>query len=78
MDFRNRLITIRLTPSEYFLLSERIAGLNVSMSSFVRDLLTKEIGSSPGPSHKTIAKNAPCPCGSGKKYKKCCMNKENK
>jgi len=22
-----------------------------------------------------IERNAPCPCGSGKKYKKCCMNK---
>jgi hypothetical protein len=22
-----------------------------------------------------IAKNAPCPCGSGKKYKRCCENK---
>lgn len=23
-----------------------------------------------------IGRNAPCPCGSGKKYKKCCLNKE--
>jgi tetratricopeptide (TPR) repeat protein len=22
-------------------------------------------------------RNDPCPCGSGKKYKKCCLNKEN-
>lgn len=22
-----------------------------------------------------IGRNAPCPCGSGKKYKKCCLNK---
>jgi tetratricopeptide (TPR) repeat protein len=22
-----------------------------------------------------ISRNAPCPCGSGKKYKKCCLNK---
>jgi hypothetical protein len=25
----------------------------------------------------TVQRNAPCPCGSGKKYKKCCINKEN-
>lgn len=25
-----------------------------------------------------IGRNAPCPCGSGKKYKKCCLRKENK
>lgn len=24
---------------------------------------------------ETMSRNAPCPCGSGKKYKKCCMNK---
>ena len=23
---------------------------------------------------KKIGRNDPCPCGSGKKYKKCCMN----
>lgn len=22
-----------------------------------------------------IGRNEPCPCGSGKKYKKCCLNK---
>src|SRR5205823_13028254 len=24
---------------------------------------------------KPVGRNDPCPCGSGKKYKKCCMNK---
>ncbi len=24
--------------------------------------------------HATVGRNDPCPCGSGKKYKKCCMN----
>lgn len=26
---------------------------------------------------KSIGRNDPCPCGSGKKYKQCCQNKEN-
>jgi methionyl aminopeptidase len=26
---------------------------------------------------KKIGRNDPCPCGSGKKYKKCCLGKEN-
>lgn len=26
-------------------------------------------------SDKTVGRNDPCPCGSGKKYKKCCLNK---
>ncbi len=25
-----------------------------------------------------IGRNEPCPCGSGKKYKKCCYDKDNK
>ena len=25
--------------------------------------------------HRNIGRNSPCPCGSGKKYKKCCSNK---
>ncbi|MCY2987047.1 MAG: SEC-C metal-binding domain-containing protein [Planctomycetota bacterium] len=25
---------------------------------------------------KRVGRNDPCPCGSGKKYKKCCMRKQ--
>jgi DNA-binding SARP family transcriptional activator len=25
---------------------------------------------------KTVGRNDPCPCGSGKKYKKCCLDKD--
>ena len=25
--------------------------------------------------HKKLSRNAPCPCGSGKKYKHCCYGK---
>ena len=36
-----------------------------------------EITDPPKPiqAEEKISRNAPCPCGSGKKYKKCCMNK---
>jgi uncharacterized protein YchJ len=27
---------------------------------------------------KKVGRNDPCPCGSGKKFKKCCMNKGNR
>jgi hypothetical protein len=27
-------------------------------------------------SRKKLSRNAPCPCGSGKKYKKCCYGKD--
>jgi preprotein translocase subunit SecA len=26
---------------------------------------------------KQVGRNDPCPCGSGKKFKKCCMNRGN-
>ncbi|MHB1033616.1 MAG: SEC-C metal-binding domain-containing protein [Pirellulales bacterium] len=26
---------------------------------------------------KKLSRNAPCPCGSGKKSKKCCLKKQN-
>lgn len=29
----------------------------------------------PGGTSRKIGRNAPCPCGSGKKYKKCCLNR---
>ncbi|MDP6373446.1 MAG: SEC-C metal-binding domain-containing protein, partial [Vicinamibacterales bacterium] len=25
----------------------------------------------------SVERNAPCPCGSGKKYKKCCLSKDS-
>jgi uncharacterized protein YecA (UPF0149 family) len=27
------------------------------------------------PREQKVGRNEPCPCGSGKKYKKCCANK---
>jgi len=27
---------------------------------------------SPAPDEKNVGRNEPCPCGSGKKFKKCC------
>ncbi len=28
-------------------------------------------------SHRGVGRNDPCPCGSGKKFKKCCLNSES-
>ena len=28
--------------------------------------------------NKSVGRNDPCPCGSGKKYKKCCLNKDTR
>jgi uncharacterized protein YecA (UPF0149 family) len=42
------------------------------------DELESESINIPTPLIKTqpkVGRNEPCPCGSGKKYKKCCLNK---
>ena len=42
-----------------------------------RDEITREWRvSKQAVSEKTVGRNEPCPCGSGKKYKKCCMLKK--
>jgi len=41
-----------------------------------RFVLKDEILKTIGKKKKKLGRNAPCPCGSGKKYKKCCMGKD--
>ncbi|MBU3936143.1 MAG: SEC-C domain-containing protein [Proteobacteria bacterium] len=39
-----------------------------------------EAGSAAGPARDRefkVGRNDPCPCGSGKKHKKCCLNKKS-
>ena len=50
---------------------------NSILPSEKRDEITKEFNQSKIFTHedKKIGRNDPCPCGSGKKYKKCCLNK---
>ena len=45
---------------------------------YKQDLVTlfKSALSSMFGTKKKIGRNAPCPCGSGQKYKKCCLNKK--
>jgi uncharacterized protein YchJ len=40
------------------------------------EYLEEEEFRAPARRGKKIGRNAPCPCGSGKKYKKCCLKKE--
>jgi hypothetical protein len=35
-----------------------------------------QVGFSPSPSQERVPRSAPCPCGSGKKHKQCCMWKD--
>jgi len=47
------------------------------LSKEKRDEITREFNQSKIFTHeaKKVGRNDPCPCGSGKKFKKCCINK---
>lgn len=57
---------------EYFELFTQFA---LTLRSWVNNGYTINELDKPKPSIKKIGRNEPCPCGSGKKYKKCCLNK---
>lgn len=52
-------------------------------TTFAHTIMTAKLGPAPGApaqrhipqAEKKVGRNDPCPCGSKKKYKKCCMNK---
>ena len=51
-----------------------VIGNNVDMTKYVRPRKTRTIIRE----HKEkIGRNDPCPCGSGKKYKNCCLKEGN-
>jgi uncharacterized protein YchJ len=51
--------------------SRRRAGLPTTSSSIAEDV-SLDNGQA---TNAKVSRNAPCPCGSGKKYKKCCWRK---
>ncbi len=56
------------------ILADCICSINLSLKT-ARDCFRQErrtMSSPPPASSSKIPRNAPCPCGSGKKYKKCC------
>jgi uncharacterized protein len=56
------------------ILADCVARINIGLKEArMRRLRERRMMSAPPPSSGTkIPRNAPCPCGSGKKYKKCC------
>jgi hypothetical protein len=48
----------------------------ISMSSSMSDLSVTDTDKPNAKAVKPPKKNAPCPCGSGKRYKKCCLARE--
>ncbi|MDD2759927.1 MAG: SEC-C metal-binding domain-containing protein [Methylomonas sp.] len=50
-----------------------IIGLEPDKQEDISDLEKMLNPTQPVTSEKTVGRNDPCPCGSGKKYKKCCF-----
>ena len=50
----------------------RFSSLSILYNS---DVFSKVLGEKENSKTVKIGRNDPCPCGSGKKYKKCCLNK---
>jgi len=46
----------------------------LKVNEHVLDIFDEEYPNTPFLKDKKIGRNALCPCGSGKKYKKCCLN----
>ncbi|OGW82018.1 MAG: hypothetical protein A3G33_04530 [Omnitrophica bacterium RIFCSPLOWO2_12_FULL_44_17] len=68
---KNRMISIQKEKQDAFSVHEKA----VSKSETEK----KEEIKKPEPVHveHKAGRNDPCPCGSGKKYKKCCLTKES-
>lgn len=45
----------------------------ISQEHSIRDFRKLSFGDQSRIPHKKIGRNEPCPCGSGKKYKRCCI-----
>ena len=65
------LRTHRSTPRPRFNLFDHY---NESLGLADRDIDDPSFGYPPPRRVAKVGRNDPCPCGSGKKYKKCCLN----
>ena len=57
---------------------EAIVGIEQDKPEDISELRRLLTLPEPKRSEPKVGRNDPCPCGSGKKFKKCCMNKEQK
>jgi hypothetical protein len=76
----------RTEKEEHHRRIEEIGDDPVGLTRFALEKLKQELPSSGQPklnppvmlsNKQRVGRNAPCPCGSGKKFKKCCINKSS-
>ena len=70
-------IMAKYRESEYFIDTMKMLGITIGeMEDMTKELLGQKIkGKKPNEQEtmkKFTARSAPCPCGSGKKFKRCC------
>ncbi len=70
-DTIGELATWYLEPEENFVSEEFLRWLRNTPLSELFDPPTEEPVVNP---HRHVGRNDPCPCGSGRKYKKCCLH----
>jgi SEC-C motif domain protein len=63
---------LRTYPNFGSVISERRATMKLLYRRYMESVGADMAYSESGPPARTVGRNAPCPCGSGKKYKKCC------
>lgn len=63
------------TPNELFEKHEKLPLRKLPQSEEASSAKSK-LSVIPGGAVKKVGRNEPCPCGSGKKYKKCCLGQE--
>lgn len=71
-DTVRMILTIRIKKEEE---PKRVQVANPTMSSHGDD--GPAVTKSPVKKTNKVGRNDPCPCGSGKKYKNCCLLKES-
>ncbi|MGO8750205.1 MAG: SEC-C metal-binding domain-containing protein [Thermoguttaceae bacterium] len=66
--------TVVETEQEIYEAKRRIAELEAQLGSLPKEEISEPFEAAP--TTKKVGRNDPCPCGSGKKFKKCCMKKQ--
>jgi uncharacterized protein YecA (UPF0149 family) len=57
-------------------LYEKLSVRHAKIKAIYRHCKRRHFNSKQPASKAQVGRNDPCPCGSGKKYKKCCLGKE--
>jgi hypothetical protein len=75
LELEKKLLKQRM-QEEAERLKQRKDRLEAEKQQLIRQRMEQYEGEGEGPPSGKVGRNDPCPCGSGKKFKKCCLNKQ--